>query len=74
MARLVSKPRDMTANIAVLSFDLDRFKEINDVNGHAAGDAVLSAVAERLFKIMQNGQFVERVGGDEFVAVMCDYF
>ncbi|RWY79444.1 bifunctional diguanylate cyclase/phosphodiesterase [Rhizobium leguminosarum] len=74
LSALVNKPKDMTANIAVLSFDLDRFKEINDVHGHAAGDAVLRAVAERLSKIMLNGQFVARVGGDEFVAVMCDYF
>jgi diguanylate cyclase (GGDEF)-like protein len=74
LSSLISKPKDMTANIAVLSFDLDRFKEINDVHGHAAGDVVLRAVAERLRRIMQNGQFVARVGGDEFVAVMNDYF
>lgn len=71
---LVKRPRDMTANIAVLSFDLDRFKEINDVHGHAAGDAVLRAVAERLGLMTRNAPFVARVGGDEFVAVMSDYF
>ncbi len=60
-------------NVAVLSFDLDRIKEINDVYGHAAGDAVLRAVGERLAKVMQKGQFADRVGGDEFAVVMCDH-
>ncbi len=60
-------------NVAVLCFDLDRFKEINDVHGHAAGDALLRAIGERLAKVMQKGQFVARVGGDEFVVVMRDH-
>ncbi|WP_086994222.1 putative bifunctional diguanylate cyclase/phosphodiesterase [Rhizobium sullae] len=74
LASLINRPKDMTAHIAVLSFDLDRFKEINDVHGHAAGDAVLRIVGARLRGIMQMSQFVARVGGDEFVAVMDDYF
>jgi len=71
---LTKRPKDMTANIAVLSFDLDRFKEINDVHGHAAGDAVLRAVADRLMHLSNDMLFVARVGGDEFVAVMSKYF
>ncbi|MBW9115333.1 EAL domain-containing protein [Rhizobium cauense] len=63
---------DMGSRIAVLCFDLDRFKEINDVHGHAAGDAVLRAIGERLAKVVQDGQFAARVGGDEFVVVMRD--
>jgi diguanylate cyclase (GGDEF)-like protein len=74
LAGLTSRPVDMTAHIAVLCFDLDRFKEINDVHGHSAGDHVLRTVAERLGSAMQRGEFVARVGGDEFVAVMQDYF
>ena len=74
LAALTKRPQDMTANIAALSFDLDRFKEINDVHGHAAGDAVLRAVGERLTAIAGYGLFVARVGGDEFVAVMSNYF
>ncbi|MCB5201347.1 EAL domain-containing protein [Neorhizobium sp. T786] len=61
------------ARIAVLSFDLDRFKEINDVHGHAAGDAMLRAVGERLAGIVGEGEFVARVGGDEFLALTCRY-
>jgi len=74
VAVLTKRPKDMTANIAVLSFDLDRFKEINDVHGHAAGDAVLRTVADRLRVISNPSLFVARVGGDEFVAVMSKYF
>lgn len=74
LTALVANANKATAQIAVLSFDLDRFKEINDVHGHSAGDVVLRIVAGRLDGILQNGQFVARVGGDEFVAVMYDYF
>jgi diguanylate cyclase (GGDEF)-like protein len=62
-----------TDRIAVLCFDLDRFKEINDVHGHAAGDAVLRAIGERLTAVTGKGQFAARVGGDEFVVVMRDH-
>ncbi|MEZ2130553.1 MULTISPECIES: putative bifunctional diguanylate cyclase/phosphodiesterase [unclassified Sinorhizobium] len=74
LTALIGNSNKTTAQIAVLSFDLDRFKEINDVHGHSAGDVVLGTVAGRLDGILQNGQFVARIGGDEFVAVMYDYF
>ncbi|TCL74764.1 bifunctional diguanylate cyclase/phosphodiesterase [Rhizobium sp. BK251] len=74
LASLMNRQQGMVARLAVLSFDLDRFKEINDVHGHSAGDVVLRTIAERLSGIMGEGQFVARVGGDEFVAVMYDYF
>jgi diguanylate cyclase (GGDEF)-like protein len=54
--------------LAVVSFDLNRFKDINDVHGHAAGDRVLSMIADRLVETLQPGEFVCRVGGDEFIA------
>lgn len=65
---------DDTARIAVLSFDLDCFKEVNDVHGHAAGDAVLRAVAERMTNVLGDGEFVARIGGDEFVALTSNFF
>lgn len=49
--------------------DLDRFKPVNDVHGHAAGDATLCAVAERLRVEAGAGGAVARLGGDEFVIV-----
>jgi diguanylate cyclase (GGDEF)-like protein len=73
---LAAPPKSLngaTNNIVILCFDLDRFKEINDVHGHAAGDAVLRAIGERLTKITEEGQFAARVGGDEFVVVMRDH-
>ncbi len=53
---------------AVMSIDLDRFKEVNDVFGHAIGDALLRAVSRRLQEVAA-GAFLARLGGDEFALV-----
>jgi diguanylate cyclase (GGDEF)-like protein len=55
--------------LAVLSFDFDRFKEVNDVFGHAAGDDLLKVAASRLSEILSPGEYVARLGGDEFVLI-----
>ena len=52
---------------AMLAIDLDRFKEVNDVHGHAAGDMVLRTAGARLKEILTRGQVGGRLGGDEFV-------
>lgn len=60
---------DKETMTAVIVIDLDRFKEINDLRGHAAGDQALKIVARRLAKLTGDGEFVARLGGDEFAAI-----
>jgi diguanylate cyclase (GGDEF)-like protein/PAS domain S-box-containing protein len=55
--------------VVVTYVDLDGFKQVNDVHGHAAGDAVLVEVARRLSTTLRGTDLVARLGGDEFVAV-----
>jgi len=61
---------DRQAQFTVFCLDLDGFKEVNDRFGHAAGDAVLIAVARCLRESVRDEDFVCRVGGDEFVALL----
>jgi diguanylate cyclase (GGDEF)-like protein len=56
--------------IALLCLDLDRFKEVNDLFGHAAGDLVLQAVARRVTALLAKEQVLARLGGDEFAILM----
>ena len=56
--------------LAVLCLDLDRFKEVNDLFGHAAGDTVLQTVASRVTAVLNERQLMARLGGDEFAILM----
>lgn len=55
---------------AMLMFDLDRFKDINDSYGHAIGDELLVQVAQRFSSRLRDGDIIGRLGGDEFAVVM----
>ena len=57
-------------SLALLYIDLDRFKPVNDQHGHAVGDQVLQAFAERMRKIVRPTDAVARLGGDEFAIVL----
>lgn len=60
------------ARLAVMLVDLDEFKQVNDVHGHRAGDAVLREVAMRLAACVRKADTLARQGGDEFVVVIPD--
>ena len=57
------------SGFTVLLLDLDRFKEVNDTLGHAVGDSLLQAVAERLRQLTDDADDVVRLGGDEFAII-----
>jgi diguanylate cyclase (GGDEF)-like protein len=56
--------------LTVILFDLDDFKQVNDEHGHAAGDCVLKAFAERLSKSTRGSDIAARYGGDEFLTLL----
>ena len=63
-----------SSQFAILFIDLDRFKRVNDTQGHSAGDEVLSEIARRLRNCVRGEDVIGRLGGDEFLAVLqnCD--
>ncbi|MDI6025482.1 EAL domain-containing protein [Corticibacterium sp. UT-5YL-CI-8] len=56
--------------LALLCLDLDRFKEVNDIFGHSAGDALLQRVAQAVTAVLREGQMLARLGGDEFAVIL----
>lgn len=62
--------RSYHEGIALLFLDLDNFKKLNDTFGHRAGDGLLQAVAQRLQGSAGGGDFVARIGGDEFIVIL----
>ena len=69
LQRQIDLAREVGTKLAVVAIDLDRFKEINDVHGHKAGDDVLVMLANRMRDQLQGEEVVARLGGDEFVAL-----
>jgi diguanylate cyclase (GGDEF)-like protein len=70
LAAEISRAHRFAHQLAVVLLDLDRFKEINDSFGHAAGDVMLRAVSRLLTSLARQGDTVARWGGEEFVVVL----
>ena len=73
MAVLAARRKPAPDALAVLYIDLDGFKSVNDRFGHAAGDAVLAATADRLRRAVRAADSVARLGGDEFLIILQDF-
>ena len=70
LAREVARAHRYDRRLALVLFDLDDFKEINDKIGHLAGDSVLAEAAVRMRSVVRSADIACRVGGDEFAVVL----
>ncbi len=66
----IEQARRFKTDIALIMFDLDRFKDINDSYGHGAGDELLQHVASQFTSRLREGDLIGRLGGDEFAVVL----
>jgi diguanylate cyclase (GGDEF)-like protein len=70
--RMAAQAGRTKTQLAAVLFDLDHFKQVNDIHGHAKGDEVLAAVGAAVSAIVRDSDFVGRYGGEEFVALLPD--
>jgi diguanylate cyclase (GGDEF)-like protein/PAS domain S-box-containing protein len=72
LAQATQHARLEKRNIGLIFVDLDRFKQINDTRGHAAGDRLLKEIGNRLSTLVRHEDIVARLGGDEFIILLHD--
>ena len=70
LARECARAHRYSRRLALIVFDIDSFKDVNDRIGHLAGDAVLAEAAERVREVVRTADIPCRVGGDEFAVVL----
>jgi two-component system cell cycle response regulator len=70
LTAVATRAREEGTEFAVMVMDLDRFKQVNDLYGHAAGDQVLVEVARRLTANLRETDVLARIGGEEFLAIL----
>ncbi len=70
--RILSESKRYSRAGALLFFDLDQFKYVNDTRGHHAGDALLKLVASQLSRLVRSTDIISRLGGDEFAIVISE--
>ncbi|MGR7994982.1 MULTISPECIES: diguanylate cyclase domain-containing protein [unclassified Xanthobacter] len=72
LSRAFAQAQQNSSAFALLYIDIDGFKQVNDRHGHAAGDELLCAIAQRLRANLRHGDFAVRLSGDEFAVIMLD--
>jgi len=70
--REIERAQRFGHSLALLFLDIDHFKEVNDTHGHAAGDQILSEIAERCKNIIRNVDVISRHGGEEFIVLLLE--
>lgn len=72
LSRMVMEAERRDSQVALLFFDLDEFKYINDTFGHRAGDAMLIRIAGEVATVLRQNELLARLGGDEFAVLVAD--
>jgi len=70
LARMAGEAQTQDASLALMIFDIDHFKQVNDLHGHLTGDQVLVRIADKLRTTLKNCELLARIGGEEFLAAL----